>query len=333
MRELLIAAVTVLAFGALTTAPALADPPPGPPPGGGGGEEALTVNCPASIQDAVDQATAGTPLTITVNGTCFEEVVIAVDDVTIQGNGITDEVVGGITITGAHRVTIKSLTIRDGTTGVDVRRGAAVVLDDLDISGHSSSGILVGNNAYADILGSIVDNPAAGDDALALIDGGVVRVRDSTFLSANGDGENGAAVGLFRFSSARFDGANLIENTGGGNGLAIHIQHTSNLEFRTGASLVGDVIIRDNSAMTLKEINVTGDITVHRDSNLTIRAGVPFTVTGSVTIEDQSLLITDGPPDNLTITVGVTCTGGPAGGVVGSVTIFGGIGASGCTAF
>lgn len=329
MRKSLIAALGVLALGASTTAPTLAAPPPVAPPGGGGGEEALTVNCPASIQDAVDQAAAGTPLTITVNGTCFEEVVITADDVTIQGNSTADEVVGGFTITGAQRVTIKTLTIRDGTTGVSASRGAAVVLDDLDISGHSGSGILVSRNAIADIFGSIVDNPAAGDDALALIDGAVVRVRDSTFLSANGDGENGAAVGLFRSSSARFDGTNFIQNTAGGDGLAIHINHTSNLESRTGASLVGDVIIRDNSAITLKEVTVNGDITVHHDSNLTIRAKYPVAVNGSVNIGDQSLLITGGP-DRVNIMGGVTCDG-PAGGVVNSAVIVGMV--TGCTTF
>jgi hypothetical protein len=83
---------------------------------------ALTVACPAdSIQAAVDRAEPGTPLTITVGGTCTEEVVITTDDVTVQGNNIiNDQVIGGFTITGAHRVTIKSLTIRDGTTGYPV---------------------------------------------------------------------------------------------------------------------------------------------------------------------------------------------------------------------
>ena len=138
---------SALALVALTTAPAEAAPPPGPPPGGGGGEEALTVNCPDSIQAAVDQAAAGTPLTITVNGICTEEVVITANDITVQGNSIADEVVGGFTINGAQRVTIKSLTIRDGTisypVGVFASRGAAVVLDDIFVSRQGGAGIYV----------------------------------------------------------------------------------------------------------------------------------------------------------------------------------------------
>ena len=193
---------------------------------------ALAVNCPLdSIQDAVDQAEAGTPLTITVSGTCTEEVVITTSDVTVQGNNIIDDhVVGGFTVTGAQRVSIKHLTIRDGTTsypvGVFASRGASVVLDDLFISGQSGVGIWLSRNAYADILGSTVQNPANGDNALLIADGAVVRASDgagfNTFTSANGAPNNGAAVGLFRSASARLDGIIFIENSAPGGGLAVH---------------------------------------------------------------------------------------------------------------
>ena len=77
---------SALTFVALTTAPTEAKPPQGPPVQP---PMALTVVCPAdSIQAAVDQAVPGTPLTITVTGTCTEEVVITTDDVTVQGNSI-----------------------------------------------------------------------------------------------------------------------------------------------------------------------------------------------------------------------------------------------------
>ncbi len=349
LTSAVLAAAFGLAFG-LAPAPAEAAPPPGPPPGGGGGEEALTVICPDSIQAAVDQAVPGTPLMITVTGTCTEEVVITANDVTVQGNSILDEVVGGFTITGAQRVTIKSLTIRDGTidypVGVFASRGASVVLDDIFVSGQGGAGIYVSRNAYADIFGSTVENPAGGDNALLLNDGAVVRVEDSTFTSANGDPDNGAAVGLFRSASATFAGNIFLENTdvGGGipaphgsaegGGLAVQVLHTSNLRVRSGDEpdirlVNGDVIIGNNSAAKRREVDVGGDIVVERDSTLNLLG--TMTVSGLVTIKDQSLLALFGAADVVSIPTGVTCTDGTAGGVINSAAIDGTV--TGCTEF
>jgi hypothetical protein len=327
---------SVLALVALTTASAEAKPPQGAPVQP---PIALTVVCPAdSIQAAVDQAVPGTPLTITVNGTCTEEVVITTDDVTVQGNNIIDDhVIGGFTITGAQRVTIKSLTIRDGAAsfpvGVFATRGAAVVLDDIFVSGQGRSGdggagIYVNRNAHADILGSTVENPLQGDNALLINDGAAVRTSNSTFSSANGASNTGAAVGLYRSASARFDGDNFFENDGGG--LAFEILHTSNLRVQGGANLVsGNGFIGNNSAASLREVVVNGDITVTRDSNLNLRANSPVTVDGSVTIRDQSLLSTSGS-NIVSILSGVDCPDGAAAGVIANALA---AVVTGCTTF
>ncbi len=348
---------SALTLVALTTAPAEARPPQGPPVEP---PMALTVDCSAdSIQAAVDQAAAGTPLTITVIGTCIEEVGIIANDVTIQGKSIADELVGGFTITGAQRVTIKSLTIRDGTIGVFASRGASVVLDDIFVSGQSGYGIFMSRNAYADIFGSTAENPAGGNYALILADGAVVRARDSTFTSANGAANDSAAVGIFRSSSARFDGTIFIDNSavGGGipggtafgGGFAVQVFHTSNLRVASGVDpdillVNGDVIIGNNSAASLRNVNVGGDIAVNGDSNLTVvgecrlnpESGPPdfgpCEVSGTVTIDDQSLLSASGPVDSVSIPLGVTCTGaGGAGGVINSAAIDGTV--TGCSTF
>ena len=292
--------------------------PPPPPP------TALAVNCPFdSIQDAVDEAEAGTPLTITVNGTCTEEVVITTNDVTVQGNNIIDDhVIGGFTITGAQRVSIKHLTIRDGTTsypvGVSASRGASAVLDDLFISGQIGAGIFVSRNAYVDIFGSTVENPDDGDNALLITDGGVVRASNgagfNTFTSSNN-----AAVGLFRSASARFDGIIFIENSALGGGLAVWVVDTSNFQVRSSSGALirminGDVKIEDNSAADLREVDVGGNIVLERDSTLRV-IGIS-TVSGVVTINDQSLLSLGNSSGDVKIDNDVTCTGGLEGGVV-----------------
>jgi hypothetical protein len=288
----------------------------------------------------VDQAVPGTPLTITVNGICTEEVVITTDDITVQGQNITDDhVIGGFTITGAHRVTIRSLTIRDSAAsfpvGVFATRGAAVVLDDIFVSGQGrdgdgGAGIYVNRNAHADILGSTAENPLHGDNALLVNDGAGVRASNSTFSSANGDSNTGAAVGLYRSASARFDGNNFFENDNGG--LALEILHTSNLRVQNGPNLVsGNVFIGNNSAASLREVNVNGDISVHGDSNVNLRARSAVTVMGFVFLGDQSLLTATGAAGYLTITGHVTCDG-PAGGVINPGVVIGNIN-GGCSTF
>lgn len=295
---------------------------------------ALTVNCPDKIQDAVDQATPGTPLTITGTGTCTEQVLITADDVTVQGSGGA-ELVGGFSIQGAHRVLIGNMTIKNGTisypVGVFAARGASVDLRDLIISGQGGTGIFLSRNAYADIRRVDVTNPSVGDNALGLSDGAVTRVRNSTFRSDNGDPGNGAALGLFRSSSARFDRDNLFENTVVG-GLAIQILHTSNLRVQNGANFViGNLRIGNNSAAHLRGgVDVTGNINLGGDSSMILQGA--STVTGSVQINDQSLLSTFSLPGTVIIGGGVTCNGGAAGGVVNSSAISGAIDIN-CTLF
>ncbi len=326
MRRMAYLTAAIGAASIVLAGAAFATPPPGP----------KLVDCDGgdTIQEEVDEADG--PTIILVSGTCTENVNITKDDITIQGdNIIDDQVVGGFTITGAQRVTIKSLTIRDGTTGYPVgvfaSRGASVVLDDIFVSGQGGAGIYVSRNAYADIFGSTALNPAGGDNALLLNDGAAVRARDSTFSSANGASNTGAAVGLYRSASARFDGDNFFENDGGG--LAFEILHTSNLRVQGGANLVsGNGFVGNNSAASLREVDVNGDIMVHGDSNLNLRAKFsPVTVDGFVFLGDQSLLTATGFSGNLSIAGHVTCAG-PAGGVVNPDVINGNIN-GGCSTF
>ncbi len=76
---------------------------------------------------------------------------------------------------------------------------------------------------------------------------------------------------------------------------------------------------------------MNGDISVHGDSNLNLRARSLVTVAGFVFLGDQSLLTATGAAGNLSIAGHVTCAG-PAGGVVNSSVIVGNIN-GGCTEF
>jgi hypothetical protein len=182
----------------------------------------------------------------------------------------------------------------------------------------------------ADIIEVLVEQPPGSFEAMTLTGGAAARVIDSTFNSKDA---SIPTVSLSRSSSARFDGANLIENEAGGP--AIEVLHTSNIRVQNNPTyaILGSVIIGNNSVAILREINVTESIVLQRDSNLALRANSSITVFGSVTIEDQSLLETDGPNGNVTILGGVTCVGGAAGGVINPAAIVGGVDGSTCTEF
>ena len=67
-------------------------------PGTSQAQQLATVNCPAeSIQAAIDAATPGGPLIITVNGICSENVTIERDRVTLLGGangGVAGQTLG-----------------------------------------------------------------------------------------------------------------------------------------------------------------------------------------------------------------------------------------------
>ncbi len=292
----------------------------------------IPVACPgSSIQTAIELAFPGDVIQVDdTGGPCEEDVLITTDGITVEGLGLDfDEVKGSFEIRGAQRVTIRSLEITERPVepkffGVHVTRGASAVLDGLIMSDHFI-GIFLSRNAYADLLRVDVTNRADGENALSLVDNSAVRVDDSKLSSANPASDDGAAIGLFRSSSARIADDTLLQNTAGG--LAIDVRHTSNLRVQSIPTnkIEGDVIIRNNSAASLREINVDGDITVSGDSNLTLRANSPVKVKvdGAIAIRDQSLLILGGAANTVTLKGGLTCQG-PEGGVINFAAIVGG---------
>ena len=147
-----------MVFASLLAAPALAQmggappgPPPGPPPG------ALNVDCPDSIQEAVDSADG--PTAIFISGTCFENVSITKDDITLSGNqagdacnkanpGGTGTIDGTVTVDGV-RARIEFLTITGSGIGVNIVNRADVRLVCNDISNNQALGVVVARSSNA----------------------------------------------------------------------------------------------------------------------------------------------------------------------------------------
>lgn len=122
--------------------------------------EVFNVNCNAgdSITDAIAGASAGDE--IIVVGTCNEAVTITIDNLSIDGQGLTvvdaDSTLPPkpvILIDGARGVEIKGLEVRNGLFGVSLQKGAHVSLIDV----VSSQSQVMGINAIEKSLVSVHD--------------------------------------------------------------------------------------------------------------------------------------------------------------------------------
>lgn len=311
---------------------------------GGPPQTEFEVDCGAgeSIGDALQDTTPIAPVTITVQGMCNEAVTIERDDVTIQGADPVPShgVEGSITVSGASRINLTNLVVQgvpgDGTIGVWALKNSSVMITNLLVSDHDSTGILVSQNSVAVITESDVTNPAGGFNALAVNDGGHARVSDSSLLSNNGAVNNGAAVGLFRSAHVRFEGdneiTNVVDSTDVNRALAIQMIGTSSVRIQNGnnvidgnllatastnidlrgATLTGRTDIGSHSRLRLFETNLTGNVFLTGDSLLdTVAAPGVFPadsmITGAVNCSNPQSLVNDA---NLTVSAGISpdCT-------------------------
>lgn len=311
---------------------------------GGPPRSEFEVDCGAgeNINDALEDAAPIAPVTITVQGICEEDVIIERDDVTLRGADSVPGhgVEGGITLSAASRVNLADLVVQgvpgEGTIGVWAQKASSVMIRNLSVSDHDSTGVLVSQNSVALIADSEVTNPAGGFNALAVNDGGHARVSDSSFLSNNGTVNNGAAIGLFRSAHVRLEGdneiSNVVDSTDVNRALAVQMIGTSSVRVQNGSNVIdgnllatassnidlrnatvtGRMDIGSHSRLRLFETNVTGDVFLTGDSLLdTVAAPGVFPadsmITGAVNCSNSQSLVND---TNLTVGTGISpdCT-------------------------
>ena len=158
----------------------------------------LRVNCSHKSEDqfstinaALRQLRASEPNTITVSGTCIENVVInSLDRLVVNGiNGasITDASNGSldvIDITDSQRVTISGFTINGGSSGVVCSDASLCRFSGNTIQGSANYGLVVAE-ARATLNGDTLQNH--GGRGLSIVDGGSVDASGIT-VQGNFDG-------------------------------------------------------------------------------------------------------------------------------------------------
>lgn len=307
---------------------------------------AVSVDCVLgeNIADAVALATPGTPLTVTFEGTCVENVSIDVDDITLAGLDATDHTLsilqGQVTVSGAQRVVIENATITSSVRGVIVTRGAVARLRNLTITNHSRDGVLVNRGSSASLDDMTITNnrdgvrvnrnSSATIDNLTIKDntrrgvsasqGSSVQIVNNTMITENG--ERGLA--LFRSSHVSVNNSTIMLNKRRDvdllDGSGVRIEN-SFIGPRNLASTAPDVIRVEFSNLRLSDVAVDGDVTLISHARLEGSGETPATSTtivGNVQLSRDSLLTHKFSQNNpFTVTGNVTCSTSQSGlGVV-----------------
>lgn len=260
----------------------------------------VSVACPGeSITNALAEATPGTPLVITLQGTCNENVVITSNDITLQGETPSDGISGGgITIDGAQRVVIDNVTVDNAPRdGIVATNGAAVTISNATIENSTRNGVTVLLGATAQING----NTLSGNGAYAVIvdEAGSARLRNNTITTTYIPG----AIGVYRNASLRLFGGNTVTNTSGaGNAIAIEAFHVSNVRQGDIGDRGPDVLTANRvisvgnlSTVDLRAFEADGNVVIFLQSNLRMRNGVyngDVSATGAFSVAEKRTSVT-----------------------------------------
>ena len=163
----------------------------------------VTVNCPdESIGSALQQAgNRPAHVTITIYGTCKEQVVIARDNTTLHGaspgDGIQAPSPGGIVLAlKARNIALDQLTLTGGGEGIRGSNAASFSAEAVHISG-STNGVYVEQNAAGDLYNSTIENTYIGVLAST---GGAVRMfggRIDANTAHGAEASFGGYIGLY----------------------------------------------------------------------------------------------------------------------------------------
>ena len=206
-----------------------------------------TVNCsiPAqTLANALSSTSSDTVDEIVFSGTCIEDLTITKDDVTLIGADGTAEIQGQIDIDGARRVSLRDFILTTaGDLGVVAFGGAAIKIDNVDISGAADNNIFIRRNASAEVRNSTID--AATVTNINVVNGGGLLIRDSSIENSGDTGinvSNGSFARIINTSVTDSVGSSVFVNTG-----SIARIHDANLNTGLGVQEGGHVRIQNST--------------------------------------------------------------------------------------
>lgn len=236
------------------------------------------VDCSAggSIQEAVGSKAPDRPLTVVVRGTCLEGVAITRDDVSLIGEGGGPTIRGSITVDGARRAVIASLTVSNPAgDGITITNGGSATIRNNHVDDSTGYGLFLRHASFAIVndntfLRNGAVNPANADaSGIGVAMGSVVRASRNEM-----SGNLNAGIEVFDNSTYRSEG-----DTVAGNGRsAVDTFRSSYVDLRD-VTAIGQVLVNQQSQLQARNVgpqgsSFTGNINVNQLSFLRLRAGV-----------------------------------------------------------
>jgi hypothetical protein len=287
-----------------------------------------TTDPPQSINNAL--ATQAERLTVSINGSCTEEVLISRDDVWLHSGGPEARITAppgsrnAIRIQGAQRVRLQGLMLTGGLFTLEADLGASLSAYSLQISGATGSGFYMGNGVAAYLQDSYITGSQWSG---AHMDGGSQLTLWDSHVTDNvshGIFVQGSSVTLYGTEVARNDagvgarnGRVVIQPSGNGNS-TIHDNRASGIGggasqfYLSSAQVTGNAYeglgVADGSAAVLDDVTIEDN----GGSGLVVRNGSAVAVGGTGSIK--------GGPNNPGIRLEDTSTAAVAGSysIVGS---------------
>jgi len=156
-----------------------------------GADGAVNVNCDQgdSLQAAVSAATPGD--TIAVTGVCYETVVIATDDLVVDGQGATILDAGNafppqaaISVEGARGVTLKGLDVRNGLMGISLKKGAHAALDEIVTRNQETMGLSAIEKSVLTVNSARIED--AGVNGVDIVEASNIKITGELSVSGSG---------------------------------------------------------------------------------------------------------------------------------------------------
>ena len=227
----------IITFGSLagTAAAPGGGPPPGPPPGGGGDEVTVDCGLGQSLQEVINEASAGS--TLFISGTCNTGPFAISKNLKLRGPATLS---GGDVVlrVNHHSVEITNLNIdAAGVSAGILVSGAELTLNHVVVENATGTGINLFQSSSASICcGSVVSNNGGNGIAITLASGANVS---NTTIQNNGN--TGIVVSMS--SSATIQNS-VID----GNRLGIEVNNNSAIfhvfNTITGNTEVGLIVLR-----------------------------------------------------------------------------------------
>ncbi len=219
-----------------------------------------SADCPSdTLQAVIDNALPGD--LISVSGICNENVLVRNDKVRVFLDGG-----GTATINGANpnspaldirgkAISVDGFIITGGSNGIEVQRGANLVINNNAIQNTQGDGVVVNQSAFAVLTNNMIESNLG--DGVAIKEGAAAHIGFNSGSESSpstnaiqGNGGNGIAVS--GSSSARIVG-NIISSNGG-DGVMVSGTSQADISFNSIDSNSGDgIFVEQNSVVNLGE--------------------------------------------------------------------------------